>query len=210
VILGELNLPLLGQHNLSNALAAIAVGRQVGLDFATIAQTLSTFEGAHRRFEVKGEHGGIRFVDDYAHHPSEIQVTLAAGRLQANSVAPTAAQHRVVAIFQPHRFSRTHTFLADFAQSFQDADLVVVSDIYSAGETDLGIIQGQQVASAISGYHGNVYYQPSLQSVAAFLQESLQPGDTALFLGAGNLNQIINDVMVFYQHQLTGVSQSVG
>jgi UDP-N-acetylmuramate--alanine ligase len=198
-ILGHLNLPLLGQHNLNNALAAIAIGRQVGLEFRTIAQAIATFEGAKRRFEIRGEHGGVRFVDDYAHHPSEIQVTLAAAQLQTASIAPQAEQHRVIAIFQPHRYSRTCTFLAEFAQSFHQADIVVVSDIYSAGEPDQGLVTGQQVANAIADHHSTVYFQPSLQSVAAFLKETLQPGDTALFLGAGNLNQIIPDVMAFYQ-----------
>jgi UDP-N-acetylmuramate--alanine ligase len=208
-VLGWIDLPLLGPHNLANALAAIAVGRQVNLDFAMIAQILVSFKGARRRFEIKGEYGGIRFVDDYAHHPSEIQVTLAAGRQQVHSMAPAAEQHRVIAIFQPHRYSRTETFLSEFAVAFGDADLVVVSDIYSAGEPDLGKVDGQRVADAINSYHPNTYYQPSLQSVAAFLKETLQPGDTALFLGAGNLNRIITDVMEYYQHHHADLSQSV-
>jgi UDP-N-acetylmuramate--alanine ligase len=208
-ILGQLELPLLGAHNLQNALATIAVGRQAGLEFPAIAQALTTFEGARRRFEIRGEHHGIRFVDDYAHHPSEIQVTLEAAQQQSKTIAPTASQHRVIAIFQPHRFSRTETFLAEFSQSFQKADLVVISDIYSAGEADTGRIDGEKVANAISRYHANVYYQPSLQSVAAFLKETLQAGDTAIFLGAGNLNQTIPDVMAYYQHHGADVSQAV-
>ncbi|WP_338038441.1 UDP-N-acetylmuramate--L-alanine ligase [Neosynechococcus sphagnicola] len=207
-LLGTLEVPLLGQHNLQNALAAVAVGRTLGLPFAAITTAIATFEGARRRFEIRGEYGGIRFVDDYAHHPSEIQVTLAAARLQAQSICPSSNDHRVIAVFQPHRYSRTLTFLSEFAQSFKDADIVVLSDIYSAGEPNSTNLQGQQVAEAIGRHHPSVYYQPSVQSVAAFLKETLQPGDTALFLGAGNLNQIIPDVMTFFQH--TDVGQGVG
>ncbi|MBW4574060.1 MAG: UDP-N-acetylmuramate--L-alanine ligase [Aphanothece sp. CMT-3BRIN-NPC111] len=192
-ILGQLNLKLLGQHNLSNALAAVAVGRKLGLDFGAIATALATFEGAKRRFELRGEYNGISFIDDYAHHPSEILATLAAARLQVKH------SQRIIAIFQPHRYSRTLTFLQEFAQSFQDADIVVVSDIYSAGEPDLGQINGQQVADVIATHHDQVHYQPSLPSICKFLTENLRTGDFALFLGAGNLNQIIPEVMAFYQ-----------
>jgi UDP-N-acetylmuramate--alanine ligase len=207
--LGTLELPLLGEHNLKNALSAIAVGREAGLDFDAIAKGIATFEGARRRFEIRGEHHGIRFVDDYAHHPSEIQVTLSAARLQVGTIAPEAAQHRVVAIFQPHRYSRTEAFLDEFAQSFAEADLVILSDIYSAGESNVGRITGEQVADAITAHHPHVYYQPSVQSVGAFLKETLQPGDTALFLGAGNLNQIIPDVMGYFQPVSVDLSSKV-
>jgi UDP-N-acetylmuramate--alanine ligase len=105
----------------------------------------------------------------------------------------------VVAVFQPHRYSRTLTFLSEFAQSFSDADIVLISDIYSAGEKDLGQISGEKLAALIAEHHQRVYYQPSLQSMTKFLTDILEPGDLALFLGAGNLNQIIPDVMAFYQ-----------
>lgn len=197
-ILGQLNLQVLGLHNLSNALAAVAVGRKLGLDFSAIASGLHTFEGARRRFEHRGECSGILFVDDYAHHPSEIRATLAAARLHARGQG-SAAGRRVVAIFQPHRYSRTLAFLDEFAQSFDDADIVALTDIYSAGEPDLGQVSGQQVADLIASVHPRVHYQPSLKSVSAFLTETLLPGDIALFLGAGNLNQVIPEVMAFYQ-----------
>ncbi|GAC1452332.1 MAG: hypothetical protein NVSMB70_20440 [Chamaesiphon sp.] len=202
-ILGDLNLKLLGQHNLSNALAAVAVGRQLGLDFAAISSALATFEGARRRFELRGECNGIYFVDDYAHHPSEIRATLAAARLQVKE------PRRLVAIFQPHRYSRTLAFLPEFAQSFKDADIVVVSDIYSAGEPDLGQITGEQVADLIENHNSNVEYKPSLQLVSKLLTEILRPGDLAIFLGAGNLNQIIPEVIAFYQMTDSSLSQVI-
>lgn len=258
-ILGQMNLKLLGEHNLSNALAAVAVGRRLGLDFEAIALAIATFEGARRRFELRGECNGILFVDDYAHHPSEISATLAAARLRVKnretrqlplsstngdssfpssdyadanggtvSVSTTAHEvttesagglrkkgegrrnvlappgtiktvKRIIAIFQPHRYSRTRTFLQEFAQSFSNADIVVITDIYSAGEPNSDQITSEQVAKLIAAHHPWVYYQPSLASVCQFLTSILTPGDLALFLGAGNLNQIIPEVMAFYE-----------
>lgn len=185
--LGRLNLQQLGQHNLSNAIAAVAVGRLLNLEFSVIANSIATFAGARRRYELRGEVNGIGFIDDYAHHPSEIQATLAAARLQAT-------QNRIVAIFQPHRYSRTITFLSQFAQSFNHADLVIISDIYSAGEPDLGQINGEKLTQMIANYNPQVTYRPTLASISEFLVQTLRPGDTALFLGAGNLNQIIPEV----------------
>ncbi|MEB3292691.1 MAG: UDP-N-acetylmuramate--L-alanine ligase [Synechococcales bacterium] len=188
-LLGQIHVPLLGQHNLSNTLAAIAVARCCGLEFSAIAEALTTFSGARRRFELRGEVNQIRFIDDYAHHPSEIQVTLASARLQAD--AQSEARHRVVAVFQPHRYSRVQAFLPEFAQSFLDADVVVVSDIYSAGEVNPSNLSGQTLVDLISTHQSDVYYQPTLQSVQECLKTLLRPGDLAIFLGAGNLNQII-------------------
>ncbi len=186
VILGELRLALLGRHNLSNALAAVAVGRYLGLSFTQIAGSLVDFKGAHRRFQRKGERDGILFVDDYAHHPSEVRATLAAARLQGR---------RVVAIFQPHRYSRTQSLFSEFAIAFGDADAVVVTEIYSAGEANDGTIGGLQVAQAIARYHQDVHFEPSLESLGQYLATSLRSGDLALFLGAGNLNRIIPDLL---------------
>ncbi|BAY74250.1 UDP-N-acetylmuramate--alanine ligase [Nostoc linckia NIES-25] len=187
--LGVLNLRLLSRHNLSNALAAVAVGRVLGLEFGEIAKGIATFEGSRRRFEFRGEVDGITFIDDYAHHPTEIRATLAAARLQARP------GQRVVAIFQPHRYSRTLTFLEEFAQSFSHADLVVLTDIYSAGEPNLGQITGEHLTAEIAKQHSQVVYQPSLSSVRDFLLQTLRPGDLALFLGAGNLNQVIPEMI---------------
>ncbi|KST62750.1 UDP-N-acetylmuramate--L-alanine ligase [Mastigocoleus testarum] len=187
--LGVLNLSVLGHHNLSNALAAVAVGRELGLEFGEIAKGLATFGGARRRFEFRGEVDGITFIDDYAHHPSELRATLAAARLQARP------GQRVIAVFQPHRYSRTHTFLEEFAQSFDRADLVILTDIYSAGETDLGLVSGEKLAAEIAKQHPNVNYQPTIASICDSLLETLLPGDLVLFLGAGNLNQAIPEVI---------------
>ena len=197
VHLGQLKLPLLGKHNLSNALAAIAVGREVGLGFQAIASSLATFEGTKRRFERRGEANQIIFIDDYAHHPSEIEVTLAAAKLR---VSGNNSLQRVVAIFQPHRYSRTQAFLTEFGRAFQDADLVVITDIYSAGEKKISGISGADLVKAIAQNHDNVRYHASVDTIANFLQqEILQPGDLAMFLGAGNLNQSIPKTIALYQ-----------
>lgn len=189
-VLGTLEIKLLGEHNLSNALAAVAVGRKLGLEFPVIAAALASFEGAKRRFEHRGESNGITFIDDYAHHPSEICATLSAAKLRA-APGQVNLPRRVVAIFQPHRYSRTLAFKDEFAQSFTDADIVVLTDIYSAGEPNLKQISGEELAQAVAAYHPQVHYQPSLKQLSSFLTEYLQPGDLALFLGAGNLNQLI-------------------
>jgi UDP-N-acetylmuramate--alanine ligase len=189
--LGQLEVSIPGEHNISNALAAVAVGRKLGLEFNQIVDAIATFAGAKRRFECKGEANGITFIDDYAHHPSEIKATLAAARLKV--------QHnqykRVIAIFQPHRYSRTATFLEEFGASFADADLVVLTDIYSAGETNTQNMQGQTVVDEVKKHHANVHYCPNYQTISLFLENILQFGDLSLFLGAGNLNQMIPETI---------------
>lgn len=188
-VLGVLKLQLLGRHNLSNALAAVAVGRLLGLEFGEIAKGIAGFSGARRRFELRGEVNGITLIDDYAHHPSEIRATLAAARLQARP------GQRVVAVFQPHRYTRTLAFLEEFADSFDHADVVVITDIYSAGENNISDITGELLAEKIAKHHSQVLYQPNLSLMGEFLLQKLRPGDLVLFLGAGNLNQVIPEMI---------------
>ena len=204
---GQMRLHVLGEHNLSNALAAVAVGRQVGLEFADIFKVLAQFRGARRRFEKRGSYAGIQFFDDYAHHPSEVRATLAAARLKVaqSNVTPIkkvefggADSRRVVAVFQPHRFSRTATLLHDFADAFADADQVVIADIYSAGEVNTFGVSGQQVADTVARHHSDVAYGSTLEEVQSILEKHLMAGDLVLFMGAGNLNQIIPQVMAYF------------
>lgn len=202
--LGELSLRLLGSHNLSNALAAVAVGRYFGLPFDAIAGAIASYEGAKRRFEYRGHAGGIVFVEDYAHHPSELSVTLAAARLQIQTQTTRLPllPERIVAIFQPHRYSRTQVLMENFAECFKDADEVLICDVYSAGEQDPGGLSGgQQLADAIAQRHRNVYYCGALDAVGDRLRKTLNPGDLALFLGAGNLNQVIPDLVSYFGTQ---------
>jgi UDP-N-acetylmuramate--alanine ligase len=196
--LGQMEVKIPGQHNISNALAVVAIGRYLGLEFAVIADAIATFAGAKRRFEHKGEANGITFIDDYAHHPSELLATLSAAKLKVEG----KQYQRSIAIFQPHRYSRTTAFLEEFGSAFSSADVVVLTDIYSAGEVNINHVTGQQVADQVSKHHQNVYYHPELSSLGQFLTEILQPGDLAMFLGAGNLNQVIPEMLSLYREQL--------
>lgn len=194
--LGAMQVGLPGEHNISNSLAAVAVGRLLDIDFETIAGAIASFGGAKRRFELKGIANNITFIDDYAHHPSELIATLSAARQKVEH----GLYSRVVAIFQPHRYSRTSIFLEEFAQSFKDADLVILTDIYSAGEINTWNIHGEDLVAAVGKYHPNVIYQPSLTELTQFLPTILQSGDLTLFLGAGNLNQTIPQVLSLCNH----------
>lgn len=189
--LGSIKLQIPGKHNVSNALAAIALGRKLGLSFDIISQAIAGFEGAKRRFEKRGEYQGATLVDDYAHHPSEIKATLQAARLQVEQ----GCYQRLIAIFQPHRYSRTARFLEEFATAFTEADRVIITDIYSAGEANLSQINGSHLVEAIALHHHNVIYHPQLSSLSDYLRQILQPGDLVLFLGAGNLNQVIPELL---------------
>ena len=203
-VLGTLQLQILGKHNLCNALAAIAVARRCGLEWEAISRGLAGFGGAKRRFEYRGQSNGIVCIDDYAHHPSEISVTLEAARLRVSQPGPTGiatptngtghgtrgARRRVVAIFQPHRYTRLAAFLEEFGTAFAAADVTIVTDVYAAGETANGVTS-QQLADAIRRNHGEVHYHRDLATLPDFLLQVLEPGDLAMFLGAGNLNQTI-------------------
>jgi UDP-N-acetylmuramate--alanine ligase len=205
---GQIRLNVLGEHNLSNALAAVAVGRHLGIEFRDIFNVMAQFRGARRRFEKRGCYSGIQFFDDYAHHPSEVRATLAAARLKVTQANVTPLRkkddpmgidsRRVVAVFQPHRFSRAAALLEDFADAFGDADQVIMADIYSAGETNTFGISGQQVANAVARRHSRVTYGETLDQIQAILEEQLMPGDLVLFMGAGNLNQVIPQVMAYF------------
>ncbi len=200
-VLGQLTVRLLGTHNLSNALAAIAVGRHLGLSFEAIAPAIATYEGARRRFDYRGDAQGIVFVDDYAHHPSEILVTLQAAKLQVTTgkTRLPLVPKRIVAIFQPHRYSRTRALLQEFASCFGDADEVVICEVYSAGERDSTGANGESLVAALRQHHPNVHYCPALTDVSDWAKAHLQPGDLALFLGAGNLNRTIPGLVEHFQ-----------
>lgn len=197
--LGELTVPLLGLHNLSNTLAAVAVARQVGVSFESVATHLPNFQGARRRFEHRGFYNEILFVDDYAHHPSEVRATLAAAQVERTGVLRSGCDRKIVAVFQPHRYSRAATLLDEFAHSFDGADRIIVTDIYSAGETNTANITGEQIAHAIAQQQPNTEYHATLEAVTQILATSLVPGDIVVFLTAGNLNAIIPQVMAAYE-----------
>jgi UDP-N-acetylmuramate--alanine ligase len=176
----SVEIPLLGHHNIQNSLAVISVAIELGLDMGQVFFALKTFRGVKRRFTWVGEHNGIKVVDDYAHHPVEIQRVLEAGKI--------AASGRVIAVMQPHRYTRLNDLFKDFASSFSDADSVIVTPVYAAGEQAIpGIDHHQLVESIRQGGHPSVSTIESFDELVAKLLEVAQPGDIIICLGAGSI-----------------------
>jgi UDP-N-acetylmuramate--alanine ligase len=181
-LLGTLALAVPGRHNVTNALAAVAVGRRLGLSFEAIAMALAGYAGVARRFQLLGEVEGRLIIDDYAHHPTEVRATLAAARQLGR---------RVVAVFQPHRYTRTARLYRELGSSLGEADLVVVTDIYGAGEKPLAGVSGRLVAEEIRRYgHPPVYYWPDREGLTGFVADLSRPGDVVLTIGAGDIRQV--------------------
>jgi UDP-N-acetylmuramate--alanine ligase len=181
--LGAIELPVVGRHNVLNALAAVAVGLEVEIPFPQIAYALARFEGVGRRFEKRGEANDVLVVDDYGHHPTEIRATLAAAR--------QLGRERVVVCFQPHRYSRTKNLAKEFGAAFDDADAVLVTDIYAAGEAPIeGVTAETVVGAARSHGHRNVVYAGDLSRAEALLREMVRPHDLVLTLGAGDVARL--------------------
>ncbi|MFZ5631871.1 MAG: UDP-N-acetylmuramate--L-alanine ligase [Bacillota bacterium] len=177
--LGTLVLSVPGQHNLLNALAVVAVGMHLGLEFKDIAGALVEFRGAGRRFQLTGEYSGIRVVDDYAHHPSEIKATLKA--------AKQVGADRIITVFQPHRYTRTSLLRKEFGTAFLDSDVVIIDDIYSAGEQPIEGVSSRLIVEAIERNGQEVVYLGSREKMIDYLADFARPGDLILTMGAGNI-----------------------
>jgi UDP-N-acetylmuramate--alanine ligase len=184
--LADVHLQVVGRHNVSNALAALAVADQLGLHVSQGAEALAEFIGVGRRFEHRGQVRGIEVIDDYAHHPSEIQATLAAARTKF-------PQRRLWAVWQPHTYSRTRLFFQEFAQAFSDADHVVVTEVYPAREPLDPEFSSRQIVQAME--HPSAHFVSTIEEASAFLLERLEPGDVLLVLSAGDGNQICDQVL---------------
>jgi len=181
--LGEIRLRMPGLHNVSNALAAVVVGQELELDFAVVKRGLEDFQGIQRRLEIKGKQGGIVVVDDYAHHPAEIRATLDAAR--------RGWDERILAVFQPHRYTRTQLCFEDFLGAFHDADSVIVTDIYPAGEKELVGVHAKRLAEGIRRQgHKEVLYMQEFPEIVSHLSEVCHAGDMVLTLGAGDVYQV--------------------
>jgi UDP-N-acetylmuramate--alanine ligase len=182
VTLGALTLAVPGRHNLQNALAAVAVGMELGLSFDRVASGLKEFRGAERRFEVRGEPNGVLVVDDYGHHPTEIAAVLAAARTLGR---------RVVVAFQPHRFSRTALLMDAFGPALAGADHIVLTDIYSAGEDPIPGVTLDALAAAVRRTASvPVEIAPDLDDVVPALVRTARPGDVVITLGAGSIGAV--------------------
>ncbi len=187
--LGIVELAMPGAHNVQNALAVLAVADFLGVDFDTYARSLSSFAGVKRRFTVRGEVGGVMVVDDYGHHPAEVRATLAGARRGF-------PQRRLVVAFQPHRYTRTRDLMAEFAAAFDDAELVVISDIYPAGEEPIdGIDSARLVADMRTRGHAGAIHIAKRSDIAKQLSPRLRADDIVITLGAGDIWQVGEELL---------------
>ena len=181
--LGVLELSVPGRHNLLNALAAVAVACELGIDFARAVSALRAFEGAERRFERHGESGGVLVVDDYAHHPTEIAAVLAASRATLG--------RRLVVAFQPHRYSRTHRLMDAFGPALREADEIVLTDIYAAGEDPIPGVTLEAVADAVRRGSGRpVRTVARIDDLVPTVVALVRAGDAVIMLGAGSIGTL--------------------
>jgi UDP-N-acetylmuramate--alanine ligase len=193
--LGDITLRVPGLHNVYNALAAIAVGFELDVPFVQIVDALGSFSGAGRRFQFKGEASGVLVIDDYGHHPTEIRATLAAAKIGSGG-------RRIVVLFQPHRYTRTHDLMDEFARSFNNADTLFVTDIYAASEDPIEGVSADALTGAIKRFgHKDARYIGSLENAATTLRDHVQPGDLVITLGAGTVNRISDQLLALLKGQ---------
>jgi UDP-N-acetylmuramate--alanine ligase len=187
--LGRVELPVPGLHNALNGVGALAAGMLVGADFEAGRRALARFTGVARRFQHRGVRDGVTFIDDYGHLPSEIRSAIETARL--------GGWDRVVCVFQPHRYSRTASLWQDFADAFGSADLVVLTDVYAAGEPARPGVSGKLILEAVSTAHPDtpVVYMPNRSSLVSYLRDALRPGDVCLTVGAGDITSLPDVLM---------------
>jgi UDP-N-acetylmuramate--alanine ligase len=170
-----------------NAAAAAAVGLSLNVPADLIRAGLAKFSGVGRRFEIKGEFGGVTLIDDYGHHPAEIRATLEAAR--------GCGYKRLLVLFQPHRYSRTQVLWEDFRSSFNQADILVMTEIYAAGEAPIEGVNGEILSEAIStAGHKNVVFTSTMQAGMEFLYREARPGDAILTIGAGSVGRVLDQL----------------
>jgi UDP-N-acetylmuramate--alanine ligase len=186
--LGTLKLNVPGKHMVSNAMAAVAVGLDLDIPGPQILEALESYAGTGRRFELKGEPRGIMVVEDYGHHPTEIKATL--------DGAKRGWERRLVAVFQPHRYTRTAHLLDDFARAFNQADVLMLTEIYPAGEAPIPGVSGRGLYEEIVRFgHKDVHFEPDPAAIPARLEALLRPGDIVIVLGAGSINRIVPEIL---------------
>ncbi len=187
--LGRATLSAPGHHNVLNALAAIAVGLELDMTFDSIAVGIASYSGVQRRMEEIGEAGGILVVDDYAHHPTEVKATL-------DGAAGCWPDRRIIAVFQPHLYSRTQDLCDDFASSFFDADVVVIMDVYGAREAPVEGVSGELISKrAHLAGHPHVEYVPNKEELVEFVVRLSRPGDVVITLGAGDIWRLNRQIL---------------
>lgn len=184
--LGDIELNVPGIHNVYNATAAVGIGHQLGIDIKDIASALKNFRGVQRRFQNIGEVNGVKIFDDYAHHPTEIKVVLKTARL--------LNPRKIYAIFQPHRYTRTKLLAEEFGTAFFDADEVIVTKLYSAGEEPIPNVSSELIVSALNKNNVNVKYIEKKEEVVDYLLYKLVPGDLVITIGAGDINKVSHEL----------------
>ncbi len=186
--IGRLSLRMPGLHNVYNALATLAAAFELDIPFEVVQETLRDFSGIQRRFQIKGEKNGVLVVDDYGHHPVEIMATLKAAR--------TGWTKRIVAVFQPHRYTRTQALFKDFLTAFYDADVLVLTDIYPAGEDRIEGVESRALFEGLREYgHKDVTYLPDKKEIVEHLLRIISPGDLVITLGAGDIWQVSEELV---------------
>jgi len=182
-LLGTIKLNVPGRHNVANSLAAVVVGVTIGLTFIQIAEGLAQFQGAKRRFQTKARINGVWVIDDYAHHPTEITTTLSAAR----QTAPT----RLICVFQPHRYTRTQFLREEYGLAFTPSDLLIITDVYAAGEEPIPGITGEVLKEEVERQTKmQVIYIADKDKIARYLSEIVEPGDLVMTMGAGNIYRV--------------------
>jgi len=190
---GRLKLQMPGLHNVYNALATLATAFELGISFQTVQETLRDFSGIQRRFQIIGEKKEILIVDDYGHHPVEIMATLRAARRGWN--------RRIVTVFQPHRYTRTQALFHDFLTAFNDADVLILTDIYPAGEDRIEGVEAKALFEGIREYgHKNVAYFSDKKEIVEHLLRVITPGDLVITLGAGDIWQVADELVKRLNH----------
>ena len=186
---GKVHLGVYGRHNVLNSLAAAGIARWLGYDPYDAVRSLENFGGVRRRFQLKGEKSGIRVLDDYAHHPTELSATLDAAR--------STSKGRVIAVFQPHRYSRTRRLYREFGEAFSSADAVLITEIYGAGEMPQPGVNGKLIVDAIceTREHPDVYYIPEQRDVSQVLDIISTSDDTVLTMGAGDISRVGDELL---------------
>lgn len=185
---GKLSLNVPGAHNIYNAMAAVAVGLDLDIPPEAILEALEAYSGSGRRFELKKKISDIMIIEDYAHHPTEVKATLEA--------AKRGWKRRTVVVFQPHRYSRLSVLMNSFATSFNQADVLIITEIYPAGETPIAGVSGKVLHEEIVQFgHKNVYFEPDMKKIASLVGKMAQPEDMILILGAGNIYEVIPDII---------------
>ncbi len=183
--LGEYEIRLVGQHNILNATAVIAICYKLGLDLAKVRKALRNFQGTARRFEYVGEKNGAVLIDDYGHHPEEVKATLKAAR----EIYP---EKNIWAVFHPHTFTRTKALLSEFSQSFDDADKVIVLDIYGSAREEQGGVHSSDLVKEINKFNRDkAEYIPTIEEAVTFLEDKIGPDDVVIAIGAGNVWEVV-------------------